>query len=221
MAGKASLDFMIVGVQKAGTTFLAKALADNKDVCFSDLKELFFFRRHREVKKWQFDTYIYENFWKAKPGQLVGEGTTTYFQNPGACEQILRYLGPKLKIIVCLRHPVERMLSHYLHDYKRRRLRGDEPIHSKSFAVYRDRSLYADALTMWRDRFENVHVMLFDDLVKSGSAFFEDAADFLGITPSHRLGVGALLCLRQCHHATRRSVGDLLSIILVGCRLNA
>ena len=129
MMGKASLDFMIVGVQKAGTTFLAKALSENRGVYFSDAKELFFFSR--KVKRPQFETYIHENFWKAQPGQLAGEGTTTYFHSPRACEQILEYLGPKIKIIVCLRHPVERMLSHYLHDYKRKRVRGDEPIHSE------------------------------------------------------------------------------------------
>src|SRR5688572_24794348 len=103
---QSSLDFLIVGVQKAGTTFLAKVLSENRGIYFSDEKELFFFSQ--KVNRRAFETYLHENFWKAQSDQLAGEGTTTYFQTPRACKQILDYLGPDIKIIVCLRHPVER-----------------------------------------------------------------------------------------------------------------
>ena len=83
-------NFLIVGVQKAGTTFLAKHLAEHPDVYFADPKELFFFNQ-REIGKSEFSLYRFENFLEAGAQTWVGEGSTNYFHHAQAIDHIERY----------------------------------------------------------------------------------------------------------------------------------
>jgi hypothetical protein len=177
-------NFLIVGVQKAGTTFLAKALAEHPEVYFSTPKEVFFFNREK-LNRQDFNVYLFDHFQGSSSHRWRGEGSTNYFHHPFAMRHIQRLLGSETRIIVCLRHPVERLLSHYLHDYRRGRRRGDEVLQAESFAGYSARSFYYDRLRAWRRRFPYFQTMIFDDLIDSGVSYFKQACDFLEIAPQH------------------------------------
>jgi len=182
MSSASKPNFLILGVQKAGTTFLAKVLSDHPDVFFSKPKELFFFNA-RHILPQQFEDYLATNFQQAESQAWIGEGSTTYFQHQQAIKHIGQYLGHDLRMMVCLRHPVERCLSHYLHDYRRGRCDGRETVSSPGFASYIARSYYAGRLAAWKKQFPHLKVLYFDDLVASGADYYGQAADFLGITP--------------------------------------
>lgn len=175
-------NFLIVGVTKGGTTFLAKALSEHPDVFYSRPKELFFFNTRRVTDK-TYAGYLHDYFAGAGNQQWVGEGSTNYFHHQHAIKHIERYLGTETHIIVCLRHPVDRMFSHYLHDFKRDRVTGAETLDDPIFEDYIARSLYAKRLKIWKARFPNFRVLFFDDLLASAPLFYSQAAMFLNLKP--------------------------------------
>jgi len=67
-----------------------------------------------------FETYAawYRAFFRdARPGQLVGEDSTTYLTSRRAPDRIARLL-PRAKLIAMLRDPVARAYSHYWHNVR-------------------------------------------------------------------------------------------------------
>lgn len=106
------VNFMIVGMGKAGTTSLARWLADCRMVCFSEPKETGFFSNHEAFAK-GFDFY-HETFFPHFKGQpLIGEGTPAYAIRSDDLlvpRRIFDY-NPEMKIILMVRHPLKRLVS--------------------------------------------------------------------------------------------------------------
>ena len=182
MSSLRSPNFLIVGVTKGGTTFLAKALSEHPDVFFSRPKEPFFFNAPT-MTAGAFARYQRDYFGGATTQRWLGEGSTNYFHHNKAVGFIERHLGPETRIMVCLRHPLDRLFSHYLHDYKRGRVSGAEKLSDDKFEAYSSRSLYSKRLKIWQSRFPHLAVLFFDDLLASASNFYGKAAQFLEITP--------------------------------------
>jgi hypothetical protein len=108
---KQELDFIVVGAQKAGTTSLADYLAQSKQIFVPANKEVPFFLDAEMLKRglpWFFDTY----FAGAEPGALWGTSTPQYMMHP-ECFAAIRKLMPAVKIMVLLRDPIGRFLSHF------------------------------------------------------------------------------------------------------------
>ena len=103
-------DFLGIGTQKGGTTYLHGLLQQHPQVYLAQPKELHFFSlyQHRGL-----DWYSH-HFDGATADQLCGEITPYYLFHPLAAERIAAAL-PKVKLIVLLRDPVERALSQYFH----------------------------------------------------------------------------------------------------------
>ena len=105
-------DFIGIGAMKAGTTWLYQCLSEHPEISLVE-KEFNFFSNN---KKWLrgFDWYEkkLENSKK-----ITGDFSVVYLPNPHAHLRIHnRY--PETKLIVCLRNPVDRTFSHYLHGTK-------------------------------------------------------------------------------------------------------
>lgn len=121
-----SLDFMIVGVQKSGTTALASFLNEHPDIAIANGKEVHLFDSPDYSPVWaseQINT-IYSTHFKGRQNvTFMGEATPiyTYFQDIPA--QLAAY-NPRLKLIVLLRNPVDRAISQYWME----RGRGDETL---------------------------------------------------------------------------------------------
>lgn len=105
------VDFIIAGVQKAGTTALFDYLSDDPNLSLSRVKEVHFF--DDETVDWQdpdYGPYHAQFDWTA-PG-LKGEATPIYIYWPHSLERIAAY-NPDMRLIVMLRDPVERAWSHW------------------------------------------------------------------------------------------------------------
>ena len=103
-------DFLGIGTQKGGTTYLYELLKRHPQVFLAEPKEQHFFSLH-----WQRGADWYGNqFASAKPDHLCGEITPYYLFHPEAPARIHSLL-PNVKLIVLLRDPVERALSQYFH----------------------------------------------------------------------------------------------------------
>ena len=178
-------NFMIAGEQKAGTGYLYANLRRHPQVFMTCIKEPLFFSR------WNFDWknlsgYLREHFGTARNERWVGEASASYFHAGKAADRIKEAFGSEMKVIVCLRHPTEKAVSLYLHNYRRGRLRGDErltDVENTPFPIRKFTS-HSEECARFLDVFgpENVHFLLFDTLRSSPSTFVGSALSFLGLT---------------------------------------
>lgn len=110
-------DFVVIGAMKAATSTLHEQLAAQPGIFMSTPKEPNFFS----------DDAIYARglgwyrslFAEAPAGALKGESSTHYTKlptHPLACDRLRRHL-PRAKLIYVMRHPLDRLVSHYIHEW--------------------------------------------------------------------------------------------------------
>lgn len=105
--------FLGIGVQKAGTTTLHSLLGLHPEIFLPNKKELHFFSLNYEKGL----PWYRRHFEDASSNQFVGEITPYYIFHPYVAERIVQDLG-KIKVIVLLRDPVARSISHYKHSVR-------------------------------------------------------------------------------------------------------
>lgn len=105
--------FVIVGVQKCGTTFLYNILRQHPSIFVANKKELNFFNLNYYDG---IDAYK-ENFSKMTSENVYGEASPNYLANPNALKRLAQHF-PDAKIIMLTRNPLERAYSHYWHEVK-------------------------------------------------------------------------------------------------------
>ena len=100
-------DFLGIGAQKSGTTWLYKNLKEHPEIFLPQTKEIHFF-----------DWYFYKSinwycsyFRDAKRYQKKGEITPCYSTLSEEKIKAIQEMNPKLKIILLLRNPIERAWS--------------------------------------------------------------------------------------------------------------
>jgi Sulfotransferase domain len=117
-------DFIIIGAMKAGTTSLFYYLSQHPDLYLSVPKEVHFFDGGKNPKV---DTFAKGEIWyrahfplkKELNGKAkVYEASPVYIFNPLAPKRIFDTI-PNVKLILLLRNPTERAVSHYLHGARR------------------------------------------------------------------------------------------------------
>lgn len=119
-----SLDFMIVGAQKSGTTALAHFLDQHSGIDMAAPKECHLFDSPYYNPEWSAEDINrrYAGFFEqAGPNTLRGEATPAYMFYEDIAAGLARY-NPSLKLIVTLRDPADRAISHY----RMERVRGLE-----------------------------------------------------------------------------------------------
>jgi len=119
-AGSRLPNFLVIGAMKAGTTSLYHYLRSHPQVFMPDVKEVMFFDpRHN----WHRGIAWYEEQIHAAADDKIalGEASTSYTKFPvvpGVPARIASVL-PDVRLIYVLRHPIERMQSHYLYALSR------------------------------------------------------------------------------------------------------
>jgi len=106
------VDFIGVGVPRAGTTWIYECLKEHPQICVSSTKETYFFN-HLKNSEQLFENYK-QFFKKCDAQKIKGEFSTTYLYNTQAMHLIKKYF-PQTKLIVSLRNPIERAYSYYFH----------------------------------------------------------------------------------------------------------
>lgn len=173
-------DFIIVGVQKAGTTKLHSILMETEGVYLPSLrKEINFFNKHYgKGLEW------YKTLFKSESSKdsICGEVSPEYINSKEAIERI-RLCCPDVKIVVSLRNPVERALSHYKHLIRTQGIKLD---FEDALRVYPEILLwgkYRSALNELYEQFpkENVYLCVFEDFVLHPSKELKSLFRFLGV----------------------------------------
>jgi hypothetical protein len=105
-------NFFIIGAPKCGTTSLSKWLAGHPEVYFSPIKEPHFFNTD-ENWFWRGTEKKYlKLFEKVKTyHKAIGEGSVWYLNSKVAVSNIEKFTNKNAKYIVCLRNPIEMVVS--------------------------------------------------------------------------------------------------------------
>ncbi len=194
-------NLLIVGAAKSGTTSLHEYLKQHLDIFMSTHKEPHFLinneignkRIHRGViKEIDYtklfitqDEYIYK-----------GESSVMYLMFPEiTIPNIKKYLGEETRIIIMLRNPIERAYSGYLHNIRynsREKLSFEEAIDISEERYHRMRDmtpatrylelgLYYKQVKAFKENFQYVHIILYDDYVKSIDLVLDKLFNFLNL----------------------------------------
>ena len=118
-------DFLIIGAMKCGTSSLQTQLAAQPGVFMTTPKEPNFFSDDPVFAKgmgWYGALYD-----AAAPGDLTGEASTHYTKRPTWPDTVQRLHAavPDARLIYMIRNPVERCVSHYIHDWSEGRIAHD------------------------------------------------------------------------------------------------
>jgi hypothetical protein len=204
------IDFIIAGVQKAGTTSLDAYLRQHPDICMARKKEPHFFDKRPPTDLRPVDYWLYHRQfdWKAwRDGCLLGEATPIISWWNGALERVWLY-NPEIRIVVILRDPVERAWSHYRMDCRlgretlpypvsirqeRERARRALPAQDRERS-YLARSYYAPQVRELRRLFSDDQLLFLrsEQLAAHPQDELDKVCGFLGL-PAHRFDVTARL----------------------------
>lgn len=118
-------------------------------------------------------------------GKMVGEMSTSYFPSVEAPARVHAY-APDVKLIVCLRHPVERAFSNHKHEISVGRIEGENRVFENALAqnpMYLEQSRYYTHLSRWLEYFsrENVLVLLVEDIRADARGSVKKIYEFLGV----------------------------------------
>lgn len=176
--------FVIIGAVKSATTWLVNCLNRHPQI-YIPLKEIHFFSRFFSKRL----TWYHKHFKRAKPSQFAGENSNTYLESKEATMRIKKMI-PEVKLIVCLRNPVERAYSDYCMNFEKARVSADIAIYLNPYnnnltndSPFLYRGLYAKHIKRYFKYFEKsqIKILLYDDLVLNSQKFIEDVYEFLGV----------------------------------------
>ncbi len=105
----------IIGAPKCGTTSLYTYLEQHPDFCMSKPKEPIFFEAEFNLgKAYYFNRYF--SHWKGE--KFVVDARVAHLYLPYIAQRLTDY-NPDARLIVVLRNPAERTVSHWWHQYSR------------------------------------------------------------------------------------------------------
>ncbi len=146
-------DFYIIGAMKCATSTLQRQLALQKGVFMSEPKEPNFFSDD-DVYARGLDWYG-ALFADADGATRIGEASTHYAKWPTWPDAPVRLKAatPDAKFIYMIRHPIDRLISHYLHEWTMRKITIpiDEAV--TRFPELFQYSLYHKQLSRWLAHF--------------------------------------------------------------------
>lgn len=192
-------NFLYVGTSKAGSTWIFDVLARHPDVWVVPGKGLYFFDNHFDRG---FDWYL-DHFRLAGMQEVVAEVSHSYLFSLEACRRIAEF-NPEVKLMVCLREPVERAFSDYLDRIKNGKFAGTFEQAIDNVPPIIERGRYAQYLQPYLEQFgrERIHIGVFDELQIDPARFANQIFAFLGLAP---LEISATLAQKIMPAATPRS----------------
>ncbi|HRI92127.1 MAG TPA: sulfotransferase domain-containing protein [Accumulibacter sp.] len=204
--------FLGVGAQKCASSWIHEVLSDHPEVIVPARKELDFFSYHFENGlDW------YERQFPNRVGaRAVGEISPSYLHEPGVPERVRSHVG-SVKIVVSLRDPVERALSHHRHLVRLGMVRDDDLSFESALArnpSYVEQGLYYRHLSRWVDIFgrSGMHIVLTEDIRIDRQGVTRRLYEFLQVDPTHRskaLNANSNVSYVPRHRGLERSVAAI------------
>jgi len=214
-------DFLIIGPQRTGTTWLHANLRHHPEIFLAEPKELFFFSRLKTPNDARFTSndltwylrFFHDAPWRAalKTGMCLwryrqryrprirGEATASYAALDRDVVEEITALNPDIKAILMIRDPIDRAWSHAKKDLLRKTERTVEQVPESEFrAFFGDRyqrqcARYVEQHDNWSACVKPGHLLvgLFDDIAARPEQLLLRVMSFLGVTSDPRY-IGSL-----------------------------
>ena len=177
-------DYLIIGAMKCGTSTLAVQLGAQPGLFMTTPKEPNFFSDDAIYSRGA--TWYQALFDDAKPGDIKGEASTHYTKLPTHPDTLsrLRNLLEAPKIIYLIRNPVERAVSHYIHEWTMGVMTEDIgtafDIHPELTAY----SCYGRQIEPWVAAFgaDSIHLASLEEIERQPQVVLDAVCGFLGYT---------------------------------------
>ena len=197
-------NFLIVGAAKSGTTTINYYLDTHKGVYMTTPKEPKYFSykyakykgdgdlSYTKKKAIKTKEEYFKLFEKAISSEVVGEASVdNLFYHNLVIPDIKKILGDP-KILIFLRHPVDRAISAYAHLIRdgREKLSFADALTKEKERLengfefiwgYKTGSFYYNQVKNYIDNFSNVKVFFFDDLINNPQKTLNQITEFLNI----------------------------------------
>jgi hypothetical protein len=196
-----SPNFLIIGAMKAGTTSLYNYLTKHPDIFLSVIKEPGYFLNpsdqtfRPEYKSANYvrfnlnDTLLLKKMLRGYRGQkMIGEASTHYtkipefgWETPKKCFE----LNPQMKFIYIIRHPLDRMISQYLHALKGKFTQAKFNEVIREDISYQNFSMYYLQLARYLEYFDKSQfkLIIFEEFIQNPLEGLQDIASFLKVIP--------------------------------------
>lgn len=179
-------DFLCIGSQKAGTTWLYENLRCHQELFLPARKELNYFSS--KYRFYGMPLGDYSNYFKTASG-IKGEVTPCANLSVRRI-RFIKTIMPSLKIILIIRNPIERMWASALMYLVQAQKRPFNSITDEEFYQLFDnpdllsRGHYPDILKNWRSIFpeEQLHICFYDDLLNNPKSFLKSIFQFLEVS---------------------------------------
>ena len=187
-----------IGAMKCASTWAYEVLRAHPNICMSDIKEIKYFDKHYHLG----DAWYLNHFEHCSEEVIRGEFSPAYLYQPEAAQRLFKF-APDAKLIVCVRNPIDRALSHYKHLRRAGTIDAREnPIDAVQANVgLIERGLYAKHLEPFLEQFpiENITIVTSEEIEKdplgSVKRLYEQinvSADFLPKVATKRVHKGTL-----------------------------
>lgn len=204
-----TLDFIVIGAQKGGTTSLWQYLRRHPSIWMIPGKEAPFFCTAAAGEDGAFAAYMESTFADAPEAALLGKATPHYMAgSPEAnVEQVATRIAaelPEVRLVALLRDPIDRAISQYRMSVRRGNEKRDldialaEQLEPERLREARERPTetssyltqgeYGRILEIYRTLFpsEQLHVELTDDLDRDPGAVLDRTLSFLSLPAGFR-----------------------------------
>ena len=200
--------FVIIGAQKAATTWLWDMLDQHPGTSLPVQKEIHYFGSSELYARG--DDWYFSHFRGLDPDKLIGEASTSYFydrvpyffntssqiefdKSLPSIPELISEKFPEMKFIVMLRDPVQRAVSAYSHWMKQGRV--SPRLGLKRVATEQPKmrileyGLYARWLEIWMEYIppERLLIIRYEDQIKTNWArTLSDTYAYLGLEPAFK-----------------------------------
>ncbi len=218
------IDMFIIGAQKAGTTSLLRYLSQHPALCAHPQSEMVYFLSPKERSQ-AFDLARQRYYGNCRNEQRkLAKHVMLMLSSEGL--QRLRAHNPKVKLVICVRDPVERAYSAYW--YARRM--GWEPLTSFEAALAAEESRHREDWFRWRSCLyrhhgqyidhlrrveaifdkEQLRVLVLEELRQHPKRYFRELFAWLGLDPDVTVHTD------RPHNTAKRARSEFTSQVLAG-----
>lgn len=182
-------NFLCVGAEKSGTTYLYHLLMQHRDIFIPKNKELYFFADDKWYEK-GFKKYL-KNFSQVNNEKRIGDITPVNMSKLFCAKRIFQHLGSDLKIIFLLRDPIYRAYSGYRMKYEKRKISisfedivnneiKNNPINYNSII---GKGVYIDQINNFLNLYprEQMKIVKFEEFVKYPEETIKEICRFLEV----------------------------------------
>ncbi|MFB6098211.1 MAG: sulfotransferase [Salinibacter sp.] len=184
------VNLFIIGVNKAGTSWLYYLLDHHPDVFMADAKELYYFGDEgpAEERPKSLEAY-HSHFPFDEPYCYFGDATVMYYKSPATADEIRAY-NPDAKLLAIVRDPIQRLLSQF--QYNKQLGLIDEATSLSEALPDREylvrTSHYEETLPAYAERFgpDQFKVVSLEAGRADPDAFWADLLEFLDLPAAPR-----------------------------------